>query len=50
LERSVIIERHWVNQRLGVQALGSQLNLPQMIDRRRRRAHQRDDEGPAISG
>ena len=50
LERSVIIERHLVNQRLGVQALGSQLNLLQMIDKRRRRAHRRDDEGPAIAG
>ena len=49
LERGVIIERHKVNQRLGVQALGSHLKLLQMIDKRRQRAHRCDDAGPAIA-
>ena len=50
LERGVIIERHKVNQRLGVQALGSQLKLLQMIGKRRRHAHRCGDAGRAIAG
>ena len=38
LMRIVIMGWYWLNQRSGDQALGSQLKLLQMIDKRRRRA------------